>query len=298
MFAENYPYMLFNQEMRRLYQAGVIGEFQYGEGEYVHPIEPVYYNRISPGINHWRNWIPATYYNTHSLAPVMFITDTMPVKVNSFIIEYDPKDEIHYGKTARVSDLASAIIVRMNNSAVVKLLQVSLRGHGVWVRIHGSKGLMENLRHNDRQMVRLHREPFDKPEDEPVERVYKPELPEEHIKALEAGHGGGDYFVSYHFAEAIRRNEQPYLNVYRGVAMSIVGILAYRSALQDSNTVDVPDLSKKEEREKYADDNWNPDPTRHKPGYPFPSVKGEIKPSEEGLAYTRKIWDEIGYKGE
>jgi len=33
MFAENYLYMVHNQEMRRLYQAGVVGDFLYGEGE-------------------------------------------------------------------------------------------------------------------------------------------------------------------------------------------------------------------------------------------------------------------------
>ena len=36
LFAENYPYFRYNQEMRRLYQQGAIGEIQYGEGEYVH----------------------------------------------------------------------------------------------------------------------------------------------------------------------------------------------------------------------------------------------------------------------
>ena len=298
MFAENYPYMLFNQEMRRLYKSGLVGEFKYGEGEYVHPMASDSLNRISPGVDHWRNWIPATYYNTHSLAPVMFITDTWPVKVNGFVIAYDPNDEVHFGKTTRRSDLASAIMVRMNNGAVAKLLKGSLRGHGVWVRIHCSKGLMENLRHGDRQMVRVRREPFDKSEEESVEQIYKPELPEEHINAIKTGHGGGDYFVSYHFAEAIRKNEQPYLDVYRGVSMSIVGILAYRSALQGSNTVDVPDFRKKEERMKYVNDDWNPDPSRRKEGYPWPSILGDIKPPAEGLKYARKVWQETGYTGE
>jgi predicted dehydrogenase len=296
LFAENYPYMLFNQEMRRLYQSGLIGEFKYGEGEYVHPMSANSFNSISPGVNHWRNWIPATYYNTHSLAPVMYITDTRPVKVNGFIIAYDPDDEIHFGKTARRSDLASAIMVRMDNGAMVKLLKGSLRGGGVWVRIHGNKGAMENLRHGNRQMVCVRREPFDKSEDEPAEQIYLPKFPEEHAKAVEAGHGGGDYFTSYHFAEAIRKNEQPYLDVYRGVAMSIVGILAYRSALQDASTVEVPDFRKKEERQKYADDDWNPDPSRRKEDYPWPSILGDIKPPEEGLAYAQKIWREMGYR--
>ena len=38
LFAENYPYFVYNQEMRRLYQNGVVGELQYGEGEYIHPV--------------------------------------------------------------------------------------------------------------------------------------------------------------------------------------------------------------------------------------------------------------------
>ena len=44
-----------------------------------------------------------------------------------------------------------------------------------------------------------------------------PEFPVHPELAREkAGHGGGDFFTSYYFAEAIRRNEPPYLDVYRG----------------------------------------------------------------------------------
>lgn len=32
MFAENYPFMAYNQEMRRLYMSGNMGKFIYGEG--------------------------------------------------------------------------------------------------------------------------------------------------------------------------------------------------------------------------------------------------------------------------
>jgi hypothetical protein len=80
--------------------------------------------------------------------------------------------------------------------------------------------------------------------------------------------------------------------------MSAVGILAYRSALSDSNTMDIPDFQKKEDREKYANDNWSADPLKRKEGSPWPSVLGEIKPTEEGLAYARKVWEGMGYKGE
>ena len=295
-FAENYPYMVFNQEMRRLYHSGLVGEFQYGEGEYVHPMSAESINRISPAVDHWRNWIPATYYCTHALAPVMFITDTWPLKVNGFVIPR-AADDANYSMSVKRNDAASAILLRMNNDAVVKLLQSGLRGHGVWVRIHGSTGLMENLRCGERNMLRVRREPFEKDAGEPVEKIYAPDFPQHHEDALKAGHGGGDFFMNYHFAQAIRTGEPPYLDVYRGVVMSIVGILAYRSALSDSNTVEVPDFRKKEARAEYADDDWNPDPARRKEGYPWPSIRGDRQPTEKALAFARKVWKEAGKEG-
>jgi predicted dehydrogenase len=298
MFAENYPYMVFNQEMRRLYHEGLVGEFQYGEGEYVHPMDSDSLNSISPGVNHWRNWLPATYYCTHALAPVMFITDTVPAKVNGFVIAHDMRDPVHFARTARRNDVASAIVVRMDNGAVAKLLQVGLRGHGVWVRIHGSRGLMENLRHGATSMLRVRREPFDKAPGEPIEKTYLPDFPQHHADAVRAGHGGGDFFMNYHFAAAIRTGKPPYFDVYRGVAASVVGPLAYRSALQDSNTVVIPDFHRKSVRDKYRRDDWNPNPLTHRRSDPWPSVLGNVRPTKQGLAYARKVWRNAGYTGQ
>jgi predicted dehydrogenase len=296
MFAENYPYMAFNQEMRRLYQAGKVGTFMYGEGEYIHPTSADEKNQLAPGRNHWRNWIPGTYYCTHALAPLMFITDTMPVKVNGFVIpsENDPT----LSMTARVNDPASMITVRMDNGAVAKLLQVGLRGHGNWVRIHGSKGLMENLRTGDRNMLRIVREQYGEKRIDPQEMIYLPDFPEHHEEAMNAGHAGGDFFMNYHFAQAIRTKKQPYLDVYRGVSMACVGILAYRSAINDSNTEIVPDFHKKADRAKYKNDHWTPDPARRGKEGPWPSIRGKIVPSKKALAYAKKIWRANGYTGE
>ena len=297
MFAENYPYMVFNQEMRRLYKAGKVGEFMYGEGEYVHPMSADGANSLSPGINHWRNWIPATYYCTHSLAPIMFITETMPVKVNGFVITRR-KDDPRNNRDVKRQDMASMIALRMDNGAVVKLLQYGLRGHGVWVRIHGSQGLMENLRHGTRNMLRIVREQYHEKITEPIEQTYAPNFPAFADIAKKAGHGGGDFFMNYHFAEAIRKGKQPFLDVYRGVAMSCVGILAYRSALNDSNTLDIPDFRKETVRKKYENDHWSPDPTQRKKGDPWPSILSNIKPTKKGMAYAKKIWKKNGYTGE
>ena len=300
VFAENYPYSRYNQEMRRLFQAGEVGAFRYGEGEYVHPFSAEGKNRLAPGVDHWRNWLPATYYNTHALAPVMFITETWPVAVNGFVIPWDGKEDPHVARTARRGDLASMIAVRMDNGAMVKLLQGQLRGEGSWVRIHGTRGLMENLRpgpHGDQQQLRIKQQAFDTADGQPVEKVYRPEFPAFAEEAQQAGHGGGDFFTNYHFARAIRGEEAPFWDVYRGVACSIVGILAYRSALNGSNTVEVPDLRRPETRDAYRNDHWNPDPARRTEADPWPSVLGDVRPREEGLAFAREVWATRGFVG-
>jgi len=213
------------------------------------------------------------------------------------VIPYDYDDAELRDKTARRNDVASAIMVRMADGSIAKLLQVGLRGHGVWVRIHGNRGLMETLRWGQPGALRIRREPFDKEPGEPEETVYVPDFPEHHEEAVRAGHGGGDFFMDYHFAQAIRTNTPPYLDVYRGVAMSIVGPLAYRSALADSTTIEVPDFRQPAMRAQYAADDWSPDPAQRRQGQPWPSVLGDIQPSAEGLAFAQQVWEETHFGG-
>jgi len=296
MFAENYPYMVYNQEMRRLYRKGIVGDFKYGEGEYVHPDPAEVKLARSCGANHWRNWIPATYYCTHSIAPVMFITDTRPIKVNSFVVPYDYNDTtqtMHVNRT----DTCAVTVCRMDNDAVIKSLHGGLRGHGNYVRIQGNKGLMENCRHGDKQRLRIWREPWEKPDGVPVETVYTPDFPEHHLRATRTGHGGGDFFTSHHFAEAIRTGEQPYLDVYRGIDMSIVGILAWRSSLNDSAPVEVPDFRDEAVRKQHENDHWSPDPTREQADRPPTSILGDITPTDAARALAKEVWAGKGYYG-
>lgn len=155
--------------------------------------------------------MPATYYCTHALAPLMYITDTRPVKVNGFAVPYDGADRANALAGDR-RDLAGPIMCRMDNGAVVKLLQGALRGHGNYTRVHGNQGLMENLRSSPQNRLRLWREPWEDevdPARPPTgvtagETVYTPDFPEEFAEAGRTGHGGGDFFTSFHFAEAIR----------------------------------------------------------------------------------------------
>ena len=277
MLAENWQFTAYNQEMRRLYRADEVGKFLYGEAEYIHPMSARAYNELSPGRDHWRNWIPATYYCTHSLGPLMYITDTRPTLVNGFVVPYDADDPAQ-SLTARRCDTASVIMARMDNGALVKLIQLGLRGEGLYSRVHGNRGLMENLRAGDQGLLRVRCDAQDDPAGEGYERVYQPEFPPTPVPVEGSGHGGADRFVSLAFAAAVRGDEPAFFDVYRATAMSMVGIQAYRSALQDGAPMSVPDFREETDRLIHEDDHWSPDPADRGEGQPWPSVLGNLEP--------------------
>ena len=78
--------------------------------------------------------------------------------------------------------------------------------------------------------------------------------------------------------------------------MSSVGILAWKSALEDGNTFEVPDFKNEAVRKKYENDNWSSFPNFAGPGQPSASILGDMEIPEEDLEYAKKIWKEIGYE--
>ena len=293
-FAENYPFFAANQEMRRLYQAGEIGECRFAEGEYVHPATAEESNRLAPGLNHWRNWLPATYYCTHALAPLMYVTGFMPRSVNAQAIPRTAEQRAE--PQVRRNDISCYMMLRMDSEAVFGLNGGwnGLSGHGNWYRFQGTRGLMESFRMGNLGQVRVVHEAFNLPEGGSRERIYTPEFPVAGDLAARAGHGGGDFFVMYHFAEALRRREQPWFNVYRGLAMSVVGIQGWRSALDNGAAYRIPDFSDEAARAPYEQDQWSPYPEDAGPGQPPVSVQGRIEPTRAQIAAARKDWGGSG----
>jgi len=119
---------------------------------------------------------------------------------------------------------------------------------------------------------------------------------------MKAGHGGGDFFTNHYFAEAIRSGRQPYLDVYRGVAMSVVGILAWKSVLDRNSSYDVPDFSHESSRRKWEHDTWCPMDLDDPEAPPVSSAARTGAPArrprrlEEGLEADR-VQGEIGARG-
>ena len=80
-YGENYCFMPAPYEMKKLYRAGRIGEFEYGECEYVHNCESIWPSITYGEEDHWRNNMYSTFYCTHSLGPIIHMTGLRPVSV-------------------------------------------------------------------------------------------------------------------------------------------------------------------------------------------------------------------------
>ncbi len=285
MLAENYPYSAPCQEMTRLYTTGEVGEVRYAEGEYIHPMTPESSMRLAPHVDHWRYHAPATYYCTHALAPLMVMTQTMPTRVNAVAIPMHAEE--YRGLSRR--DRASIILCHMDNGALFRLAQGGLAGHSVYYRLHGTRGMMETPRGLPGK-VRVVHEPWHRSSDQPLERIYQADFPSHGDLAARTGHGGGDFWTNFHFAQAIRRGEQPFLDVYRGVAMSAVGILGWKSALEMGAPQEIPDFRNEEVLTAFEADDWSPFPEDRRPGQPLSSIEGEFEPTAEAIARAKEVW--------
>jgi len=284
MYAENYCYFVYIQEMERIYKEGIIGEYLYGDCEYIHKFDMEEYSIFTDSPSHWRNWLPSTYYCTHALGPVLTITGTRPVKVSGFVVPNTLSR-----KFGRKGDDASALICTMDNGAVTRVLpwsQLTHKPYSLWYALYGTKGAMENNRFRPQQTLNI---TLDEDEDTNFERSYQPKFREQHDKKV-MGHGGSDYFVVNNFLDAVINDKPSPIDVYTAMDMTLPGILGYRSAVEGNIPLEVPDFRKEEVRKKYENDVWSPDPAdRNIPGQPFPSVLGDVEIPEEVYEKIEKI---------
>jgi predicted dehydrogenase len=266
MFGETFPFLTHAREMERLYRAGELGSFVYAESEYVHPMDLSFASShvYAPGARHWRRRITWPAYSTHSIAPVMRITDTLPVRVSAAIIPADSSEK-SLAAARRGAGVGAALLVHMSNGGVMRSLQgVFPGGEFSWIRIHGTGGLVENLRHGDKRRVRFRKEAWLARSGVTQEHVYLPDAtPQLTDSLLDYGvadfpdYPSTDSLLCREFADAIRTGELPYFDVYRGVAATLAGLCAHRSALDGWTPVEVPDLRSPMERERCKSDDWS-----------------------------------------
>lgn len=254
-YLENYCYFPATTEMRNLYRAGRLGEFQHGEGEYIHDCEGGWAGLTYGDRTHWRNTKPATFYNTHSLGPIIHITGTRPVRVIGIENVFSERQR-NMGKCSAEGCME---ILQMDNGAMVKSIHGGMKREpaSVWYAIYGSKGMAESDRWSEGTgTVYLYQ-----PEEhtEMVKYQPKPAI-ESDLAAKTLGHGGSDFYTVHYFIQKILGRQEGIENsidIYEALDMCIPGLLAHRSVCNGSIPIDVPNFRNKEEREAYRNDTWS-----------------------------------------
>ena len=252
-YGENYCYMPAPYEMKRLYRMGKIGEFEYGECEYIHNCEPIWPSITYGERNHWRNNMYSTFYCTHSLGPMIHMTGLRPVSVTGF---EGTKNERNLRTGAKGGQFGIEMVT-LENGGLIKSIHGGLYENSIWYSVYGSKGRMECPRedadagHVHRLYVRsdevsgAYQETFEN---------YTPERDQDRVGG-DFGHGGSDFYCMYHFVEKIQGNpEADVIGVYEALDMFLPGLFAYRSILAGGQPMEIPNLRDPAQREAWRND--------------------------------------------
>jgi len=291
MLAENYPYMDFNREMQRVYKGGTLGKIMFAEGEYNHPValtDDNFTRTYYDSIHHWRCHLPASYYITHSLGPLMAATHANPVRVTAMPVFIDSSKTLNKKYTG---DKAAIITTLNDDDSVFRVVGCSGFGaHENSYRLACEKGQIENVRGGEGKVM-LRYNDWEKPEGEPAEKYYLPE-PDDFAKlAAKTGHGGGDFYMFADFFDCLRTGRKPYLDVYVATRMASVGILAHRSLMAFGKPYDIPDFSKEADRVAYENDTLTPFYIGGKaPTLPCCS-RPDYQPCPEAIANLQRVID-------
>lgn len=293
MLAENYPQMKFNREMKKVCDDGTLGKIFYAEGEYNHPASPDNHE-FNKGYlyftEHWRNYLPRSYYITHSLAPLMRATGATPKRVSATAVYAPLKEE---ATARRVGDRVAIVTTLNDDDSVFKVTGCAAFGaHSNSYRICGENGQIENLRGMG-EKVMLRYNDWAIPEGKEEINLYDPEWNDKDEELINnSGHGGGDFIAARMFLEYIKEGRQPghAYDIYSAVNMASVAILAHRSILNGGIPYDIPDFHNEECRKEYENDRLTPfvgtDGSR--PNIPCCS-KPDYSPTEEQLRKIAEI---------
>jgi len=243
MMAENYIYMKPNMLVRELVRAGLFGELYYAEGAYIHELKQ--HNEDTPWRRRWQTGVNACTYPTHSLGPVLEWFGTERVTALCAMGTghhyrdprgdyYEMEDSITMSCRLTCGALAH-IRVDMLSDRPHNMTQYALQGtDGSYQSADGYQGVAK---------IWL-RERHEKPTWEPLEDLeeYLPEPwrnpPPE---ALQAGHGGGDYWEVDDFVQAVADDREPPLGIDRAMDLTLPGLLSEQSLAAGSAWVEVPD---------------------------------------------------------
>lgn len=237
--AENYCYTRSNLVVRAMAREGMFGELYYGEGEYLHEMKG--YHTTPDGSPTWRyHWQVGRdgfTYPTHSLGPLLQWFDDRVVSVSCVGSgrHTDPEHEIQD---------SIVMLARTRGGALLRtrLDLLSNRPHLMdYYSLQGTAGAFEAPRTPGATHVVHLRGVSPADSWEPLENYAERFLPRRFSGDVgAAGHWGADRWPIQEFVASIRSGDQPPLDVYQALDMTLPGVMSEMSIAQGGAWIAVP----------------------------------------------------------
>jgi predicted dehydrogenase len=244
MMAENYVYTKPNVLVKSMVDAGVFGDVYYTEGEYIHELDALHYmpNGRPTWRFYWQVGVNGSTYPTHSLGPCLQWVAERPQRISCIGTgRWTAPHKALEDTTLLLCKTASEKLVR------VRVDMLSKRPHAMTnYTLQGTKGAYESARRpGEGNWVWLEDyaddanewTPLEEFEDEFLPEIWRDPPPE----ALEAGHGGGDYFEVCDFVDAVKGLKPARVGVHEAMDMTLPGLISQESIRRGGEWLDVPD---------------------------------------------------------
>lgn len=233
MLAENNCYLGHILAWQKMWQQGMLGDFMYGEAEYVHDIRSLL--RKPDGSPTWRASRPPITYCTHSLGPLLKVTGERCTVVTS--LNTGSKLEPDLGHI----DFGVAIF-KTTNGGCMKILRaqaVAREPMMHYYSIYGTKGVLETSRPPYPMQTNawmdgvpyLHNM---------MQLPLTGDVPGAPPQASAGGHGTVEWFMVQEYVDAIRNDTKSPLDAEMGWDITVPGICAHQSAVSGGAPVPIP----------------------------------------------------------
>lgn len=245
MMAENYRYLDEVELLRRLHQDGRFGEVYYGAGEYLHDCRTLWYTE--DGELTWRGKGQLGVYCTHSLGPLLYITDDRVATVSALAVpggKFDP----------RVTHPTMYLMQMVTTKGItlrVRVDHVSPRPHQMaYYALQGTSGCAESWRGGGDVSKAWFADEYTSPGTDhgpawhPLADQaprYIPERLAAPPEAKQGGHGTSEYWLLRDFLLAVRGEAPVPIDVDRALDFTLPGVVAVTSAALSGAPQSVPD---------------------------------------------------------
>ncbi|MGQ9553065.1 MAG: Gfo/Idh/MocA family protein [Anaerolineae bacterium] len=235
MLAENCCYWAHIMSWAEMWKQGMLGNFIYAEAEYVHDIRSLIRN--PDGTLTWRASRPPIVYCTHSLGPLVKITNERPVSVCGLHTGSKMEPELGTFLDMEVG------IIQTASHGVIKIL----RAQGFvrepmfhYYSIYGTKGTLETSRPPEMHKTHAYLEQVPHLQNM-IQMPITTDVPSAPAAAALGGHGTAEYYMIKDFMDCVRNDTQPPLDVHFAWDLTVTGLCAHESAMNGGQPIIIPD---------------------------------------------------------